>query len=167
MSSSIPPNPPVTPCSFVLETPAASPEEALRHFALRLAVETDASDVLTDLQRGKGGFVVVDARSAAAHADMHVPGALSLPYRSIDAEAVAALRDRVAVVYCWNQACNAGAKAAARLAALGIPVKDLLGGLEAWVHEGNPVESTLPPGTTFEQYLRWHHAGRGGRYSAG
>ena len=161
MSSSTP----TTPFSFVLETPAAAPEEALRHFSLRLAVETDASDVWTDLQRGKAGFVVIDARGAAAYADMHVPGALSLPYRTIDAAAVAPFRDRVAVVYCWNQACNAGAKAASRLAALGVRVKELLGGLEAWVHEGNPVESALPPGTTFEQYLRWHHS-RQGRYQA-
>jgi len=48
--------------SFILETPAAPAGVAQRHFESKLAIETDPSDVHTDLTRHKTGFVVVDAR---------------------------------------------------------------------------------------------------------
>ncbi|MCI0572518.1 MAG: hypothetical protein L0Y66_17325 [Myxococcaceae bacterium] len=40
-------------------------ELAQRHFLSKLSVETDASDVHTDLSRGQIGFVIVDARTTA------------------------------------------------------------------------------------------------------
>ena len=130
--------------SFVLEHPAAGPDEAHRHFTSRLAVETDPSDVHADLERGVSRIVVVDARSAQHFAECHVPGAINLPHRSITAETTAALaRDVCVVVYCWGPACNAATKAAARLSALGFQVKEMIGGLEYWRREGYAVDGTL------------------------
>jgi len=43
------------------------------------------------------------------------------------------------VVYCWGPACNGATKAAAELAALGRPVKEMLGGFEYWAREGHAV----------------------------
>lgn len=127
----------------VLEYPAAAPEEARRHFLARLSVETDPSDVHADLQRGAAGFVLVDARSPVAYAARHLPGALSLPHRTISAQTTAHLRkEDVVVLYCWSPACNAATKGAAKLAALGFRVKEMLGGLEYWVREGYPTEGT-------------------------
>lgn len=141
-----PPHAPAAPPRFsmVLETPAASPEVAHRHFAAKLSVETDPSDVHADLQKGHTGFIVLDARSAEAYEACHIPGAVSLPYRRISAETTADWpQDRVIVVYCWGPACNAAAKAAMRLSALGFRVKEMIGGLEYWRKEGYPVEGTL------------------------
>lgn len=130
--------------SFVLEYPAATPEDARRHFTSRLAVETDPSDVHADLERGVRRIVVVDARSPQHFAECHVPGAINLPHRSITAESTAALsRDVCIVVYCWGPACNAATKAGARLSALGFQVKEMIGGLEYWRHEGFAVDGTL------------------------
>jgi len=129
--------------SFVLEHPAADPDAARRHFLARLSVETDPADVRIDLDRRHPGIVVVDTRSAEAYARCHIPGAISLPHRSITAATVAALpRDAVVVVYCWGPACNAATKGAAKLAALGFRVKEMIGGIEYWRHEGHPVEGT-------------------------
>ncbi len=150
--------------SFILETPAATVDVAQRHFEAKLAVETDPSDVHTDLTRHKTGFVVADARSPSAYADRRVPGAISLPARGIDEKAVQDLRSKVVVVYCWAASCNAAAKAAVRLSALGIQVKEMIGGLEAWVREGYPVEGDLPAAVGFDEYLRWHHAGNSGQF---
>src|SRR5262249_56598000 len=111
--------------------PPAPPGEARRHFLARLSVECDAWDVFEDRRRGRDETVVVDARTAAAHADMRVPGALLLPSRAIDEASVAPLRGKVVVVYAWGTGCNAATKAAARLAALGIPVKEMIAGLRA------------------------------------
>jgi rhodanese-related sulfurtransferase len=130
--------------SFVLEHPAAEPAAAARHFLARLAVETDPSDVHLDLERGNDGITVIDARGADAFAQCHVPGAISLPHRTISESTTAGLsRYRTLVVYCWGPGCNAATKAAAKLAALGFRVKEMIGGLEYWRREGHAVEGTL------------------------
>jgi rhodanese-related sulfurtransferase len=133
-----------TTFSFVLEHPAADPATAHCHFAARLAVETDPADVKLDLDRGRRDFIVADMRSAEAYAQCHIPGAISLPHRSVSAASTAGLsKEQVIVVYCWGPACNAAQKGAARLAALGFQVKEMIGGLEYWRHEGHAVEGTL------------------------
>ena len=130
--------------SFVLEHPAAEPAAAARHFLAKLAVETDPADVHLDLERGSEAITVIDARGPDAFAQCHVPGALSLPHRTISEATTAGLsRYRVLVVYCWGPGCNAATKAAAKLAALGFRVKEMIGGLEYWRREGYPVEGAL------------------------
>ncbi|GHO81603.1 rhodanese [Ktedonobacter sp. SOSP1-85] len=130
--------------SLVLETPVASPEEAQRHFLAKLSVETDASDVRLDLQRGQDSFLLIDARGAQDFEECHIPGSISLPYRKITAESTAHLsKEKPLVVYCWSPGCNAATKATARLSALGFGVKEMIGGIEYWRREGGEVEGTL------------------------
>lgn len=123
--------------SAVRAVPAAAPEVAAAHFAARLAFETDCADVHADLVAGVPGLVVLDARSGLDFADGHVPGAYSLPHRAIDATTTAALpRDALLVTYCWGPHCNGATRAAAKLAALGFHVKEMLGGVTGWRAEG-------------------------------
>jgi rhodanese-related sulfurtransferase len=124
----------------VLETPAAEPAQARAHFESKLSFETDPSDVKFDMDNAPGSFAVVDCRSPESFAKGHVPGALNIPYRTMGAETTSALRkDLTVVAYCTSVACNASTKGAARLAALGFRVKEMVGGLEAWKGEGYPV----------------------------
>ncbi len=130
--------------SLVMETPAARPEEAQRHFLARLSVETDAADVRLDLQRGQTSFLLIDTRSAQDFEECHIPGATNLPYRKITAESTSHLsKELPLVVYCWSPGCNSATRAAARLSALGFQVKEMLGGIEYWRREGGTVEGTL------------------------
>jgi rhodanese-related sulfurtransferase len=132
--------------SLVLETPAARPEDAARHFLVKLSVETDVSDVMLDRQRGQNSFVLVDVRSSQAFDECHIPGAINLPYRRINentGEVLQLSKEKLIVVYCWGPACNAATKAAARFSALGFAVKEMLGGIEYWRREGGLVEGTL------------------------
>ncbi|WP_394833111.1 rhodanese-like domain-containing protein [Pendulispora rubella] len=144
--------------SFLLEIPAAPPEEAHRHFAGKLAFETDPADVHLDLERKTADFALVDVRSAEAYADMHIPGALHMAARAIHEASVAPLRGKLVVVYCWSISCNGSTRAAAKLSALGLSVKEMIGGLDAWVREGYPVEGRLPKDVSFDEYSRRHHA---------
>jgi rhodanese-related sulfurtransferase len=125
-----------------ITAPVAEPDAAHAHFAGRLAVETDVADVAAALAGGEPGFVLLDARSDASYASGHVPGAISLPHARITADTVAELPAGLVVAYCWGPSCNGATKAAARLAALGRPVKEMLGGFEYWEREGHPVERT-------------------------
>ena len=132
--------------SLVTETAAADAPIAHEHFLSKLAFETDPSDVHFDMERGADSFVVVDVRSAEAFARRHIPGAIHLPSRSISAETAAVLpKEKVIVTYCWGPGCNGSTKAAARLSALGLRVKELIGGIEYWQKEGFPVEGTQSP----------------------
>ena len=119
---------------------AAPASAALDHFSSRLAVETDVADVAAALATaGDPGFVLLDARSPRAYEAGHLPGARLLS-RPFAAEDVAALGDALLVVYCWGPACNGATKAAAELAALGRPVKEMIGGFEYWERDGHAVE---------------------------
>lgn len=133
-----------TQFSFALETPAAEPEDARRHFQSKLAFETDPWDVKTDMERGRSDFIVIDVRSPADFEQRHIKGAVSFPYRSMNAETTSELpRGKLMVTYCWGPGCNSSTKGAVRLASLGFRVKELIGGLEYWLREGGQVEGTL------------------------
>jgi len=125
--------------SQVGRVPAADPADAQRHFEARLAYETDPSEVHEDLQAG-APIVVLDVRGSDAYRKAHVPGAIDLPYTDVDAERVAALPEGLIVTYCWGPGCNAAVQAAAKIAALGRPVKEMIGGWEYWLREEFPVE---------------------------
>jgi rhodanese-related sulfurtransferase len=125
----------------LLETPAAAPAAARAHFESKLAFESDPSDVRFDQQNSPGTFTVVDCRSPESFAKRHLPGAVNIPYRTMDAKTTASLpKDRLVVAYCTSVSCNASTKGAARLAALGFQVKEMVGGIDAWEAEGYPVE---------------------------
>ena len=119
-----------------------SPAEAAAHFAHRLAVETDVSDVHAALESGDPGFVLLDSRSADSWEQGHIPGAVHLPGREIADRAVTELDRSVPVVaYCWGPGCNGATRAALALATLGFRVREMIGGFEYWAREGLPVET--------------------------
>ncbi|ROM73422.1 rhodanese [Pseudomonas brassicacearum] len=123
--------------SLVREVPAAPSEIALQHFSSRLAFETDCSDVHASQQAGDVDFVLVDVRGPLAYERGHVPGAINLPTRTLTAEALAAYpKSTLFVVYCAGPHCNGANKAAVRLATLGYPVKEMIGGVMGWLDEG-------------------------------
>jgi rhodanese-related sulfurtransferase len=118
----------------------ASPADAAAHFASRLAVETDVSDVSAALAAEDPGFVLVDTRSREAWDAGHVPGAVHLPGREIGERAAAELDRAVPVVtYCSGPGCNGATRAALALSLLGYRVREMLGGFEYWAREGLPV----------------------------
>ena len=117
--------------------------DALAYFSHRLAFETDVADVAAALEAGDPGFVLLDARSPRSYEAGHLPGARLLT-RPFEADDVAALGDALLVVYCWGPACNGATKAARELAALGRPVKEMIGGFEYWERDGHAVERGVP-----------------------
>lgn len=123
----------------IFQTPAAAPAVAARHFAARLALETDASDLHEALEAGAKNLVVIDGRSPEAFKRRHIQGAINLWHREIDAKSTAAFdKHSLYVSYCTGVGCNASAKAALKLARLGFKVKELSGGLKWWKWEGYP-----------------------------
>jgi rhodanese-related sulfurtransferase len=117
--------------------PAATAQDALRHFESSFAYETDCWDTHEALASEDAGFVLLDVRSPEAFEKGHVPSAVNLPHRKIVESKLARYpADTLFVVYCAGPHCNGAARAAVRLAGLGRPVKLMAGGMTGWVDEG-------------------------------
>ena len=121
----------------VAQIPAACAQDAQRHFAARLGFETDCWDVHDSLRQADLDFVLVDVRAPALYAKSHVPGAVNIPHGKMVAGYMARYpRGTLFVVYCAGPHCNGANKAALRLAQLGYPVKEMIGGMTGWADEG-------------------------------
>lgn len=134
--------------SFVSDIPAAPSQEAVTHFARRLALETDCADVDASMKAREVDFVLLHVvGTPQAYALRHVPGALHLRHGEISAERIAAWpADTLFVVYCAGPHCNGADRAALKLAALGRPVKLMIGGVTGWEDEGLPFATGPEPG---------------------
>lgn len=118
------------------------------YYQAKLDFEIDSAELFAALQADQRKVVVVDARSATAYAIEHIPTAINLPYASLSNTMVRALdSDKLYVCYCDGVGSNVSTKGAFSLAALGFEVVELMGGLDAWKHDGyrtEGVQDVLP-----------------------
>ena len=134
--------------SPVAAIPAAAAEDALAHFSRRLSFETDCWDTHESLAAGADDFVLLDVRGPGLYAAGHVPGALNLPHGKIVERTLARWPGgTLFVVYCAGPHCNGANRAAVRLAALGRPVKEMIGGVTGWLDEGFALARGEAPGS--------------------
>jgi rhodanese-related sulfurtransferase len=134
--------------SPVSQIPAAPSDLAAAHFAARLSLETDCSDVGAAMRAGEVDFVLLHVvGQPQAYARRHVPGAIHLRHAEITAERMAQWPvETLFVVYCAGPHCNGADRAALRLAKLGRPVKLMIGGITGWEDEGLPFATGDGPG---------------------
>ena len=105
-------------------------------YEAKLKYETDSWDLSEALKSGDD-VVVIDARSKEAYEVEHIPGAISIPHRTMSEETTNTLdKNKVYVTYCDGIGCNASTKGAVNMARLGFNVKELLGGLDWWIRDG-------------------------------
>ncbi|MEM1182563.1 MAG: rhodanese-like domain-containing protein [Acidobacteriota bacterium] len=133
----------VRPKNLVLDVAAAPSADAQHYFAHRFAFETDCWDVHATEALEDRGFVLLDVRSREAYDAGHVPGATHLPHWQMSEKRVAEYpEDTVFVVYCAGPHCNGSTRGALRLAKLGRPVKEMIGGVTGWLDEGFELETS-------------------------
>ena len=125
----------------VTQVPAARPDLAVQHFQAQFAFETDCWDTHDAMSKADPGFVLLDARSPEMFAKGHVPGAINIPHGKIIQSRMSTYADSTLfVTYCAGPHCNGAARAAAKLAQLGFPVKLMAGGITGWLDEGFTLE---------------------------
>ena len=86
--------------------------EQQQYYARKLQFEVDSWDLEFALSQGEK-IQVIDARSATAYKVEHIPGAISLPHRTMSEATTSDLdRGTLCVVYCDGIGCNASTKGA-------------------------------------------------------
>ena len=115
---------------------------AAAYFAARNAATTGPHELSGVLDR-KEPVVVIDVRFPSDFAKGHIPGAINLPKGKWHATAALA-KDRLNVLYCYDQTCHLAAEAARELIAQGYPVVEMEGGFAAWESKSLPVVTAAP-----------------------
>lgn len=111
--------------------------KATEHFAARQSFTTGPHELLGMIDR-KEDIVIVDVRFPTDFRKAHVPGAVNLPKGKWHTGAGLS-KDKLNVLYCYNQTCHMAAEAALELLALGYPVAEMEGGFATWEANGYPV----------------------------
>ena len=111
------------------------------HFLQKYLTETDAHKVAGRIDQGEPGFLMVDVRAKKDFEEARIKGAFSLPYDEIESRYRALPDDRELIVYCYSAECMLGARAAFKLATLGVYVREMNTGWAEWLKQGYPIES--------------------------
>jgi rhodanese-related sulfurtransferase len=88
------------------------------------------------------GAQLVEVLPEDDYQELHLPGAISLPLKQLDADGAAALdRSKPVIVYCWDGLCDLSPRAAQRLVSLGFrEVYDYSASKVDWMARGLPLE---------------------------
>ena len=120
-------------------------DDQLKHYSDKLAYEIDTWDLNVALEAGET-IAVIDARSQEAFQREHIPGAISIPHRTMSSETTRGIDKRALVVtYCDGIGCNGSTKGALNMVKLGFHVKELMGGLDWWKRDGHKTHANAGP----------------------
>jgi rhodanese-related sulfurtransferase len=101
------------------------------------------------------GARLVEVLPSEEYEEGHLPGAINLPLKELDAERAASLdRDTPVVVYCWDALCDMSPRAASWLARLGFDAYDYALGKVDWMAHGLPLEGSTETAPTALSFLR-------------
>jgi rhodanese-related sulfurtransferase len=101
------------------------------------------------------GAQLVEVLPAEEYQELHLPDAINLPLRELDAEHAQPLdRERPVVVYCWDALCDMSPRAATRLEQLGFEVYDYALSKVDWMAHGLPMEGTAAARPTALSFAR-------------
>jgi len=122
-------------------------DEQIKYYEAKLAYEMDPSDLFDALSKGEK-IIALDARKSFGFDAEHIPTAINIPHREMNAETTKHLdRDFTYVTYCDGIGCNASTKGALNMVKLGFKVKELIGGITWWKFDGYATEGTKADAT--------------------
>jgi rhodanese-related sulfurtransferase len=122
-------------------------QKAAQYFEDEMNFKTNISFIKRALKEKIENVIIVDVRSANDFAKGHIPGAINIPFDQYNKfegpeTAFPGLRkDAFNCIYCYTLTCSLSQKAAKKFASLGYPVKEIIGGYDAWVDHKYPVET--------------------------
>ncbi len=111
----------------------SNPEKAQCYFSKKLAFTLGPVELkeLSSEQNVK----IVDVRGRADYEIGHIPQAISIPYEELSEKMKDLNKDDLHIIYCYNNYCHLGARAAYMLAKNAYSVMELSGGFKTWSEE--------------------------------
>lgn len=76
--------------------------------------------------------VIIDVRDKDDYDNGHIPNAISIPRKDLDEKFEELSKDKIHIIYCYNQQCHLGLCACRFLATKNIPCMHLDGGYKVW-----------------------------------
>jgi rhodanese-related sulfurtransferase len=117
-------------------------QAARAHFAAKQSFTTGPHELTGMIDRNED-IVIVDVRFPTDYRKGHIPGAINLPKGKWH-ETTALAKDKLTVLYCYNQTCHMAAEAALELLGRGYPVAEMEGGFATWEANSYPVATPAP-----------------------
>lgn len=101
------------------------------------------------------GAQIVEVLPREEYDELHLPGAIHLPLKELDAQHAQRLdRGRPIVVYCWDALCDMSPRAATRLDQLGFEVYDYALSKVDWMAHGLAMEGSAASRPTAGSFAR-------------
>jgi rhodanese-related sulfurtransferase len=117
-----------------------------------MARTVDLPEVQELLDRGAQ---LVEVLPREEYEELHLPGAVHVPLKELDAEHAEQLdRKRPVIVYCWDALCDMSPRAATRLSQLGFDVYDYALSKVDWMAHGLPMEGSAAERPTAMAFTR-------------
>ena len=117
-------------------------QQAQRYFQQKTAFTTGPHELL-GLIESKADIAIVDVRYPSDFRKSHIPGAINLPKGKWH-ETAGLSKDKLNVLYCYNQTCHMAAEAALELLAEGYRVVEMEGGFATWEANSYPIVAAAP-----------------------
>ncbi|NLF83867.1 MAG: rhodanese-like domain-containing protein [Candidatus Gastranaerophilales bacterium] len=107
-------------------------EKAAEFFADKLAFTLGPAELKKLHETNPDGIQIIDVRHADVYMKSHIPDAISIPADNLSISMHHLSKDKINIVYCYNEDCHLAARVAKSLAEMGYPVMELQGGFESW-----------------------------------
>lgn len=105
-------------------------EKAYKFFMKKLAFTLGPAELKNKMMNED--IQIIDVRMAEDFDKSHIPSSISIPKNELEFNLHKLSKDKINVVYCYNQQCHLAARAALILADKGYPVMELEGGFKVW-----------------------------------
>jgi rhodanese-related sulfurtransferase len=105
-------------------------ERGLRFFEDRLSFVMSPHTLNERL--GSNEFQIIDVRKPEDFNRDHIPGSINIPIENFETNITKLNRDKINVVYCYNQTCQSSTRAGKMLTEKNYPTMVLEGGMQTW-----------------------------------
>src|SRR5574344_1133379 len=107
--------------------------EAEKFFNHKLAYTIGPVDLKELIDEKK--VVVIDVRDKEDFDLGHIPIAISIPFQELEKKLQELSKEKLNVIYCYNQQCHLALKACRLLVQRGYPSIELEGGFRTWIED--------------------------------
>jgi rhodanese-related sulfurtransferase len=114
-------------------------EAAKAYFRQKLSYVMSPYELIKRIREEDDSIQIVDVRSRKDYEEMHIKNSISIPMSELKDNLNQLSRDKINVLYCYDQQCHASASAAVVLVENGYPAMELEGGIKVWNQKAFPV----------------------------